>query len=66
MLRAAPDKTVTCKEFALEYLYHKVASRCSDLRGEGYDIRYIKGDTVMEGKYILVSELDENGQRIFC
>ena len=67
MLRNAPNRTVDCKTFASEYLFHKLSSRCSDLRKEMYDIKYIKGDTVMNGKYVLVydKEFDRDRQLSF-
>lgn len=56
LLRAS--KTVSCRAFNAEFLFHKLASRCSDLRKEGYDIRYNPSQTnsPMDASYTLISE----------
>ena len=56
ILKQSPNREASCRVFADAYLYHKLATRVSELNAKGYDIRFEKGETTMEGKYRLVSE----------
>jgi len=46
---------VACQEFADRFLYHKLSSRISDLKNDGYNIKFIKGDSAMSGRYLLIA-----------
>lgn len=62
MLRNAPNRTVTCQEFEDQFLFHKASTRIGEIeKQKGHTIEYIKGETVMSGKYKLVydAELDK-------
>lgn len=56
-LRCAPNHTARCREFG-QYVYHKLASRVSDLRKQGYVIEFIPSDTEspLDASYQLISE----------
>lgn len=56
LLKNSLNYEVSCKKLSEHYLFHKAASRISELRAEGHDIRYIPSKTgeVMEAKYKLV------------
>lgn len=58
ILKLSYPNAVICRVFDREYLFHKLASRCSDLRKEGYKIEYIPSDTdsVMDASYRLIPE----------
>ena len=74
MLRTSSTREVNCLSLAKAYLYHKAATRISELKKLGYDIRYIPGDVPMDGKYRLVFDPDydraeikfDGNQRIFA
>lgn len=58
MLKSSPNGIVSCRELASAYLFHKAASRCSELRRLGYNIQYVKSitDSPMDAYYILLPE----------
>jgi len=69
MLKASPSRRVTCRTLADAFLFHKAASRISELRAQGHTIRYVPGPSVMESYYELVSEpvrfkVEQNGQLV--
>ena len=45
LLKSAPDHTVSCRTLSYSFLFHKAASRISELRKEGFDIEYIPSET---------------------
>lgn len=53
--KEAPNHTISCRKLAHLYLFHKAASRISDLKKEGYDIEYIpsKTDSPLDAFYKL-------------
>ena len=55
MLKSAPNQTISCRQLSYTFLFHKAASRISELRKEGYDIEYIPGqtDSVLDAHYRL-------------
>lgn len=53
LLQMAKDHKVTCGQLAKLGLFHKAASRCSELRKQGFDIRYHAGDTWDTSYYAL-------------
>ena len=55
MLKESPEG-VECSVFAREFLFHKLASRCSELRSDGYDIIRIESHDgeVMKARYKLI------------
>lgn len=64
MLEQAPNNEITCAELAREFLYHKAASRIGEIERErGGRIEFIRGETVMDGRYRL-RKFDEMGQGI--
>lgn len=65
MLREAPNRTVSCSEFAKVYAYHKLSSRCSDLKKLGHDIVFIKSDSIMSSKYWLKFDAERDGKYEF-
>ena len=69
LLRGSPGRTVTCQDFADNFLYHKISSRCSELNQSGYKIEYIApllGQSCMRGAYRLAfdkeMDIDRTGQ----
>lgn len=70
MLKSSPNGIVSCKELAAVYLFHKAASRISELRKLGHNIQFVKSitDSPMDAYYILLPEYKEesNGQRLFA
>lgn len=75
MLRNAPDRIVSCREFNSEFLFHKLSSRISEINSRGFQIKYIKGPSVMDSRYELVFDMeldpinrkwDEVGQSSFA
>lgn len=60
MLRNATMRTVTCKEFADQFLYHKLASRISELNKDGFEIVFVAGDNTMEGKYTMLFDKEKD------
>ena len=66
LLKNSLNHEVSCKELAMRGLFHKAASRCSELRDQGYDIRYIpsKTDSVLDAKYKLIIPEVREGQVI--
>ena len=72
MLRAAKDRTLTIRQF-IEYdamIYHKLASRLSDLKSQGYVVRYIPSTTQawIDASYRLEydKDNDKDEQMRFC
>ena len=69
LLRGSPGRTVTCQEFADNFLYHKLSSRCGELNRDGYKIEYIApmpNQSCMYGSYRLAFDkdldIDQTGQ----
>jgi biotin operon repressor len=62
LLRQAPDREISCELLAEHYLYHKAASRISELRAQGYDIQFIPGSTPMNGRYKMFFDKDFDHQ----
>ena len=69
LLRSAIGRTVTCQQFADNFLYHKISSRCSELNQSGYKIEYIAplpGQSYMSAAYKLTfdkdMDIDQTGQ----
>lgn len=63
MLQNSLNHEVSCREFAYRGLFHKLASRCSDLREEGNDIQYVSSKTedVLDAKYkLIIPEIKDN------
>lgn len=56
MFKKSSDKKVTCSELANVGLYHKGASRMSDLKEKGYVIEFTPEDVWSDGYYTLISE----------
>lgn len=64
--RSKADRTVTCRELAAEYIYHKAASRLGvEAKAKGFEFKYVpppSGGSVMDGKYVLVYDKDLDRQ----
>lgn len=60
MLRNATMRTVTCRELADKFLYHKAASRVSELNDLGFEIVHIPGRHPMAGKYTMLFDKDRD------
>lgn len=58
LFRRSRDGVVSCRQFEKDRLYHKLSTRCSDLRKKGYDIKLIPSHTAdpLDAAYQLVSE----------
>lgn len=63
LLKEHPEG-VSCRRFQDEFLFHKLASRCSELRVEGYDIQYVPDPNgeVMKAKYVLRDGVGPNNR----
>lgn len=61
MFKSSLTGIVSCRELAGAYLFHKAASRISELRKLGYNIQYVQSvtDSPMDAYYILMSEPQE-------
>lgn len=66
LLHESTGRVVTCGELASRGLFHKGASRISELRKEGYVIEFVPGETWDKAYYHMMYDpvLDKEQLRI--
>jgi hypothetical protein len=63
LLRHSPEREITCLILAKNHLYHKAASRISELRRNGYDIRFNRAKRPLQSRYKMWFDKDLDPDR---